>query len=414
MMRLGHFLKYSLIALACAACMDIPQAYSDVNSVTVKPVWPEGFEDLARAGVKISVQNILNGSSSTALTDDGGTATISLPDGLYLISASDRKGTSIFNGTADKVSISGDSEITLPLERSEGGSIVIKEIYVGGCSMAPKEGTYQADKYVILHNNVDETVYLDSLCFGTVSPYNSTAVNPWTSKDGDGNTVFKPFVPIIQAVWQIAGDGKTFPLGPGEDAVICINGAIDHTVNVPLSVNLNNPDYFVCYNNGPNNFPNTAYHPAPGDKIRKDHILSLVIKTGIANAYAVSISSPVIVVFRAKGTTIQKFVSPSGDSSRSDNVIQIPGSTNDYVVAVPTEWIIDGVEVFDGRSTSNSKRLMPSVDAGFVYQTNIFKGHSLYRKTDKEASELVGYEVLQDTNNSTNDFYERETQSLHK
>lgn len=414
MMRLGHFLKYSLIALACAACMDIPQAYSDVNSVTVKPVWPEGFEDLARAGVKISVQNILNGSSSTALTDDGGTATISLPDGLYLISASDRKGTSIFNGTADKVSISGDSEITLPLERSEGGSIVIKEIYVGGCSMAPKEGTYQADKYVILHNNVDETVYLDSLCFGTVSPYNSTAVNPWTSKDGDGNTVFKPFVPIIQAVWQIAGDGKTFPLGPGEDAVICINGAIDHTVNVPLSVNLNNPDYFVCYNNGPNNFPNTAYHPAPGDKIRKDHILSLVIKTGIANAYAVSISSPVIVVFRAKGTTIQKFVSTSGDSSRSDNVIQIPGSTNDYVVAVPTEWIIDGVEVFDGRSTSNSKRLMPSVDAGFVYQTNIFKGHSLYRKTDKEASELAGYEVLQDTNNSKNDFYERETQSLHK
>lgn len=394
--------------------MDIPQAYSDVNSVTVKPVWPEGFEDLARAGVKISVQNILNGSSSTALTDDGGTATISLPDGLYLISASDRKGTSIFNGTADKVSISGDSEITLPLERSEGGSIVIKEIYVGGCSMAPKEGTYQADKYVILHNNVDETVYLDSLCFGTVSPYNSTAVNPWTSKDGDGNTVFKPFVPIIQAVWQIAGDGKTFPLGPGEDAVICINGAIDHTVNVPLSVNLNNPDYFVCYNNGPNNFPNTAYHPAPGDKIRKDHILSLVIKTGIANAYAVSISSPVIVVFRAKGTTIQKFVSTSGDSSRSDNVIQIPGSTNDYVVAVPTEWIIDGVEVFDGRSTSNSKRLMPSVDAGFVYQTNIFKGHSLYRKTDKEASELAGYEVLQDTNNSKNDFYERETQSLHK
>lgn len=402
------------MVLACSACLDIPAAYSDVNTVTVKPEWPEGFEDLARAGVKVSVQNILNGSTSTSETDASGKATLHLPDGLYLISASDKKGTSIFNGTADKISISKDTEFTLPLERSEGGAIVIKEIYVGGCSMAPKEGTYQADKYVILHNNTAETVYLDSLCFGTASPYNSTAVNPWTSRDYEGNTVFKPFVPIIQAVWQIEGDGKTFPLEPGKDAVICVNGAIDHTVNVPLSVNLNNPDYFVCYNNGPNNFPNTAYHPAPGDKIRKDHILSLVIKTGIANAYAVSISSPVIVVFKAKGTTIQRFVSAENGDSPSDNVIQIPGSTNDYVVTVPKEWIIDGVEVFDGRSTSNTKRLMPSVDAGFVYQSNTFKGHSLFRKTDEQASAEAGFEILQDTNNSTNDFYERETQSLHK
>ena len=146
------------MALTCLGCMDIPAAYSDINTVTIKPVWPEGYEDLARAGVNVSVQNILNGSSSSALTDDGGKVIMRLPDGLYLISTSDRKGSSIFNGTADKVSISGDSEITLPLERSEGGSIVIKEIYVGGCSMAPKEGTYQTDKYVILHNNIDETV----------------------------------------------------------------------------------------------------------------------------------------------------------------------------------------------------------------------------------------------------------------
>ena len=402
------------MALASLGCMDIPEAYSDVNTVTIKPVWPEGYENLARAGVKVSVQNILNGSASTAVTDDSGKATLHLPDGLYLTSVSDKNGRNIFNGTADKVSVSGDTELNLPLEWSEGGTILIKEIYTGGCSMAPKEGTYQVDKYVILHNNIDETVYLDSLCFGTASPYNSTSTNPWTSRDEDGNTVFKPFVPIIQAVWQIGGNGKTFPLGPGQDAVICINGAIDHTVNVPLSVNLNNPDYFVCYNNGPNNFPNTAYHPAPGDQIRKDHILNLVIKTGIANAYAFSMSSPVVVIFKAKGTTIQEFVAPSGGSSRSENVIQIPGSTNDYVVTVPTRWILDGVEVFDGRSTSNAKRLMPSIDAGFVYQSNVYKGHTLFRKTDEEASAEAGFEVLQDTNNSTNDFYERETQSLHK
>lgn len=196
------------MALTCLGCMDIPAAYSDINTVTIKPVWPEGYEDLARAGVNVSVQNILNGSSSSALTDDGGKVIMRLPDGLYLISTSDRKGSSIFNGTADKVSISGDSEITLPLERSEGGSIVIKEIYVGGCSMAPKEGTYQTDKYVILHNNIDETVYLDSLCFGTASPYNSTATNPWTSKDEEGIPCSSPLCPSSRRYGRLKATGR--------------------------------------------------------------------------------------------------------------------------------------------------------------------------------------------------------------
>jgi hypothetical protein len=36
------------------------------------------------------------------------------------------------------------------------------------------------------------------------------------------------------------------------------------------------------------------------------------------------------------------------------------------------------------------------------------------RNIDQEATALSGYEVLADTNNTLNDFYERETQSLHE
>ena len=35
------------------------------------------------------------------------------------------------------------------------------------------------------------------------------------------------------------------------------------------------------------------------------------------------------------------------------------------------------------------------------------------RRVDEALSGAAGYEVLMDTNNSSNDFYERETQSLH-
>ena len=55
----------------------------------------------------------------------------------------------------------------------------------------------------------------------------------------------------------------------------------------------------------------------------------------------------------------------------------------------------------------------PAADAGFVLQSDVFKGHTLRRKVDEKASSENGYEVLVDTNNSSNDFYESEIQSLH-
>ena len=86
---------------------------------------------------------------------------------------------------------------------------MVKEIYCGGCSKAPQEGTYQSDQYFIIHNNDFETVYLDSLCFGTLSPYNSTSVNNWTDRDPvTGETVFPDFAPVVTVVWQLPGNGS--------------------------------------------------------------------------------------------------------------------------------------------------------------------------------------------------------------
>ena len=94
-------------------------------------------------------------------------------------------------------------------------------------------------------------------------------------------------------------------------------------------------------------------------------------------------------------------------------VIPIPGGSTSQVAAVPLEWVVDAVEVFSGTSSSNSKRLAPSLDAGYVTLSDTYLGHTLFRHTDEELSVAAGYEVLKDTNNSSVDFYERETQSLH-
>ena len=263
----------------------------------------------------------------------------------FAITCTDRTGKDLFNGAADKVVVTERRIVELRLAHSTAGGLVIKEIYTGGCSKAPQEGTYQSDQYFIIHNNDFETVYLDSLCFGTLSPFNSTAVNHWTERDPvTGETVFPDFAPVSTVVWQLPGGGKDFPLAPGADAVVALRGAIDHTIQYPLSVNLNRPDLFVCYN--PTYFPNPTYHPAPGDLVKPERYAQVVIKTGQSNANTVSISSPTLVLFRTP--------MPAGEYVLEPDVVRVtPGSSADRVVVVPYAWIVDAVEVFDGRSSSN-------------------------------------------------------------
>ena len=400
------FIVTIVLAASCADIKNLNPYDGQINVLTVTADWPQ--TDFTRAGAEVMVEDMNTGSRYSVSTDAAGEAVFSLPDGLYRVNMRGRNGEDIFNASADKVVLSGgDRTLKLLLAISKAGSVVIKEIYCGGCKKLPEEGDYQADQYFILHNNHYETEYLDGLCFGTLSPYNSTGANPWLTKDPEsGESVLPDFLPLIQAVWQFPGDGDDFPLLPGADAVVCLRGAIDHASQYPLSVNLNKPDYFVCYNT--TYFPNTVYHPAPGDLVSEDRYLDVVIKTGKANAYTMSLSSPTLVLFRAEGIPIHDYVTVP------ENVTPVPGSTVDNVVKVPFEWVLDAVEGFDARSASNQKRLAASLDAGYVLQTDIFLGRSLMRHVDETASSSSGYEVLVDTNNSLNDFYETEIQSLHE
>lgn len=400
---------YILTVLLLAGCMDMNDSNpfdGDLHVLKISSVWPEGMQ--VRGEADVLVEDMNNGSRYSGRTDMEGNAEFNLPDGLYRVNLSGRGDGMVFNASADKVVLSGGTRtLSLSISVSKAGSIVIKEVYCGGCKKLPEEGNYQADQYIILHNNHFETCHLDGLCFGTLSPYNSMGSNPWITTDPEtGESTLPDFVPVIQAVWQFPGDGDDFPLAPGEDAVVCLGGAIDHAAQYPLSVNLNKPDYFVCYNT--TYFPNTSYHPAPGSNVSVERYLDVVIKMGKANAYTASISSPAIVLFRAEGVSIQDHVADP------DNITPVPGSMSDNVVKIPFEWIQDAVEVFDARSNDNKKRLVPSLDAGYVLQTDSFLGRSLMRRVDEEASAYSGYEVLADTNNSLNDFYETEKQSLHE
>ncbi len=399
------------LVVLLAACQTLPEdAYKEaMYRLDVEVVYPEGFDQYRREGVAVTVEELTSLSRYSQLTDESGRASFDLLRGFYRVMIADNAGEAIFNGMADKVDMtSSNSQLRVPLSYSKPGSIIIKELYSGGCSKAPEQGTYQSDRYFILHNNSSQVQYLDGLCIGTLEPYNasSTSGNVWTDIDPEtGATIFRDYAPIVEAVWRFPGSGTDFQLEAGEDAVVVVNGAIDHTLQYPLSVNLNNSDYFVCYN--PTLYPNTIYHPVPGDKILAERYMECAIKVGKANGYILSINSPTLVLFRAP----EQVDIDSYFANRAESTITKPGSS-EICVKIPWEWIIDGVEVYNGESTKNEKRLHESVDAGFVYLTTSAQGRTLHRKLDEVLSQAAGFEVYCDTNNSSNDFYERDEQSL--
>ena len=407
-----RLLIYILAGLSCISCLNLNSSdpyQKNLYELAVSLDFPEEDDGIEKAGIEILVEDINTGGKYLISSDEKGDANIRIPNGSFRINASFIEDGCIWQGMEDGIVLSAENKsITIRMTKSKLGDIIIKEIYCGGCTKNPVENSdFQSDKYIILHNNSNKTAYLDSLCLGTMSPYNSTSDNVWISKTEDGQTIYRDFIPLLQAVWKIGGDGTTYPLEPGQDAIIAVNGARNFAEIYPESVNLDRPDCFICY--APVEFPNTTYHPVPGNNTSPERIMDLIIKTSRGNAFAFSVTSPTVIIFKAEGLSIEEYV------RQAENIIPIPGgSSEDKVTKIPPQWVLDGVEVFNGASSKNTKRLMPLIDAGAVSLSVRYKGKSLMRRKDEANSTKFGYEILIDTNNSTKDFYESEHASLWK
>ncbi len=405
--KVGAMLLMAVLAVSCTSFDDAHPYNGDLATLEIASVYPDGYA--SAEDIEVKATEITNGNYYIAKTDDKGRATFRIPRGAYRITLAELRGEKLFNGTLEEVRLTNSGtepvKLELPVFLSIPGKIVIKEIYCGGCPKAPATGNLQNDQYVILHNNDSQTQYLDGLCFGTLAPSTSAGTNNWVKPGNDGQLVFQEFAPIIECVWQFQGTGTDFPLTPGEDAVIAICGAVDFTQEFPLSVDLNQPDYFATFSRL--HFENEKWNFTPGDQIRPERILKMLKKTGKSNAYTLAIQSPAIVIFRPEeGFDFEAYLNDDSRCVATDPA----GSAK--CIKVAWEWILDGVEVF--YSTNNNKRLKPEVDAGAFPFSILYQGHTIHRKLDEKASALAGHEIYVDTNNSSDDFYERSTQSLHR
>lgn len=391
---------------ACSAELDEPTAY-DTQRVAVQVTG-----DLPTAQDIAVTLTDSRGMTFTQVTDAQGIATFEVPVGIYQATVSHvaHPGAgwrTIYNGAMSNLVVRHGQllEVTLPLTAATASSIIIRELYVGGCQKDDGSGWFYRDKYVIIANNSGERVTLPGLCLGICTPYNSYGINKNYDESGHLNYEAEGFIPAASSFWYFQGDEVTFE--PWEQRVIALNGAIDHTLTYSNSVNLARPEYYCTFDI--DQYTSTTAYPSPSEVIPTSHFLKAVrYGDQMESAWPLSNTSPAFFIFTPPaGMTPLEF---GNDASRVwyDEGRALPT----YACRkVPVENILDGVEVFSTAWDEATKRLTGAVDVGAVYMT-ARQGHSIERRVDESETARQGHTVYQDTNNSSADFVERDHCSL--
>lgn len=405
----------------------------ELTSVVIRLVYPQGV--MPQTGVEVKLKNTVTNTVFDKRTDSEGKVSFEVPKGIYEASVSDIRmvGTTkfVYNGINSAVDASKNmAEYVVELKESKSNVVVIKELYVGGCQKDDGSGIFQWDKYVILYNNSDQEVDISDMALAMVNPFNSHGKNE-DYQNGELFYVKENWIPAGNGFWYFKNNVR---LSPYSQIVIAFNGAIDHTATYSNSVSFANSEYYCCYDIE-SGYNHKSSYPNPSQAIPVSHHMK-VYKYGLGNAWPLSAFSPAFYILRPQGTTLESFVNDPANK----NML----GTNQERRKVPVNWIVDAIEVFAKGEAKNQKRLLPSVDAGYIEMTR-GRGYTLYRNVDKEATEAIADNkgklvynyslgvdgstdpsgidaeasikqgakiVYKDTNNSSTDFHQRAKASI--
>lgn len=360
------------------------------TTVQVNVKYPQNYSQQAAAQTEVKLTSKSNGTSLTRVTNASGQATFTdVVPGSYDVAISKTLNATealtltgfsqsiTLNALKNDVAIStsASNQIDLQLAGSAAGSLLIKEVYYTG-SKTPSGGTYFSDQFVEIYNNSTDVIYLDGLCIADLFG-NSGLINPSslpTAFNTDANNAY------ASNVWRIPGTGKQHPLNPGSSIVIAQDG-VNHkeaTLNPNSPVDLSKADW-ETYNERPDN--------RDADAPDVPNLEKLYFTGGFD--WLLTVFGPGLVIFR------------TDDFSKLEKV-PVPGSTSTTTyVKIPNNLVIDAFEALKDANSNSFKRVPVALDAGFVYASDTYTAESFRRKV---STTINGRRVLQDTNNSGNDF----------
>ncbi len=360
------------------------------HELTVNVSYPDGFiaadfpED-----VTVKAFNTDKEKTTTVTAGTDGKAIFDLSEGNYKITTSfsvtgNDDEEYIFNGTVSEYTLTENDSTSMTLILANTGGFVFKEIYYSG-SRTPANKTYFHDQFHEIYNNTGAVLYADGLCIAALYPTTSNRLSSWANEDGS----LPDSLPTYPMVWIIPGDGDDYPINPGENIVIAMDGINhqnDENGNPDSPVNLSNANW-------------ETYFELSGKDLDASGVpnLTLVYTTSTKLIdFFPGVYGPAEIIFKFPDNDWESFV------GNPNNFMTRPGSSSstEYLM-IPKEYVIDAVECVRTDKTVY-KRLPNDLDAGYTYiEAGTYSSKSVRRKVKKI---IDGRVIYKDTNNSSEDF----------
>ena len=297
-------------------------------------------------------------------------------------------------GTARNVTVDTDGfEIVVKVAATKAAALVVKEVYYNSCK-DDNNANLMKDFYLEIYNNSDQVVYADGIALAmTCSPLTyewKYEAGAYTDKEGNtfdvGIANDDQYVFLTNTVWQIPGKGSDYPVAPGESVVIA-GYAMDHTTVAKESINLSTADF-------------ETYCDHYGEKGQVD-----------CKAINMNLVAPVVAPTNNFWLTVtgRGFVIFHQDAPiRGTDFIRSSNYPTSLGLEVLKSDVIDAVDLVANATTK--KWVDETLDAGKVLSQGNYCGNSVLRKVASTTED--GRVILQDTNNSTEDFITCEDASL--
>lgn len=286
-----------------------------------------------------------------------------------------------------KLRLGGENVIVAPsLFAVARNPIIFKELYYAG-SRTPTGGSYRNDNFYSIYNNSDQSVDISNLYIGMCENFGGLGE---TGPLWPGEVQGAYENAYLQNIWKVTGGDSEVLVAPGQTVVIATMAAPhnkDAAYNLSSPVDLSDADYEAYIPDPENKYPD---FDAPNMELTFWPDYSYLWRSGVFGQG--------MVLIMATGEQMAAF-----ETVTLPEQFQDPFESDEYWLCkkVPYEYIVDAVDVIQNPTVTNTKRFAPSLDAGFATLGETYSGKSVIRKTIPSASGRV---VLQDTNNSTEDF----------
>lgn len=366
------FAAGALLGTGCSSSSeDDGGSSSSKFALTVNVTAPDGYTTEQIPELSVTAVNSDKEVEYTETISAGtSSVTFDVVSGQYQVTVSGRYSATVTFTGATTANVYADAATTVALSEVYKSPLVFKEIY--NTSYLYKLN----DTYMEIVNNSDEVQYLDQVILGQITSL--SAQNTWVDESG---AVLNKY-PIYGVVAAFPGTGKDYPLQPGESVVV----ANDATKWEDAGIDLTNANW-ECY------VANATMADTDYDAPNLDIVYNLENQRRLGAGF---FGGGVVMAKLPDGVTPAAFAAESSNYMTEPNKA---GATQLYFM-IPSEYLLDAVELFSSSSSDRYHTLLARDDAGYALCTG-WSGKSIRRKVTKVEN---GRAYYQDTNNSTDDF----------